>query len=457
MHSYRRILHEIASHQWAIIPRALKAILSAVDDVEIDGESLHLNTADDFEVLASSLGERVDGTRYARTSGSIGTLSIYGPIIPRASMMEKASGLVSIENLSRDFSALEADRSITDIVLVMDTPGGVVTGVSEFADMIAQSEKNVLSHIVGMAASAGYWIASSAKRVTSTNTGIAGSIGVVTTIIDDSKYLEKRGIKEFDIVSSQTPRKRTDLTTAEGRTELQNILDGIADVFINSVAKGRGVDVETVLKDFGQGAEFVASEGLRRKMLDEIVSTAGLFDSLRANNKSLFGVAATSDNPTINEPTTQESKKMAEKKTQVATAPVAPEPVVASQAVAPDLEKIKMEAANSERERLQAIEAIAGKFDKYDSRVQQKVRETIDSMKYDVGATEQSVSSAVFQVVVDVQHEIMSSISSARADLNEKVSQLPNAETPQVTDDPEQPDANVVSRIAAGINAVPGR
>jgi signal peptide peptidase SppA len=433
----------------------LKAILSAVDDVEIDGESLHLNTADDFEVLASSLGERVDGTRYARTSGSIGTLSIYGPIIPRASMMEKASGLVSIENLSRDFSALEADRSITDIVLVMDTPGGVVTGVSEFAEMISQSEKNVLSHIVGMAASAGYWIASSAKRVTSTNTGIAGSIGVVTTIIDDSKYLEKRGIKEFDIVSSQTPRKRTDLTTAEGRTELQNILDGIADVFINSVAKGRGVDVETVLKDFGQGAEFVASEGLRRKMLDEIVSTAGLFDSLKADNKSLFGVAATSDNPTENEPTTQE-REMANQEPAVAS-PVTPESVTASQAVAPDLEKIKTEAANAERERLQAIEAIAGKFKKYDSRVQAKVRETIDAMKYEAGATEESVMSAVFQAVVDAQHEIMSSVSNARNELNEQVAQLPNQDAPQSVEDPDKPDPTVVAEIVAGINSVPGR
>jgi hypothetical protein len=42
---------------------------------------------------------------------------------------------------------------------------------------------------------------------------------------------------------------------------------------IADVARGRGISIETVKKDFGQGLVVDAREALRKRMIDQIVAT----------------------------------------------------------------------------------------------------------------------------------------------------------------------------------------
>jgi ClpP class serine protease len=51
-------------------------------------------------------------------------------------------------------------------------------------------------------------------------TSLAGSIGVVKSIHDYTKAYEKMGITEIEIVSSQSPFKRYDPASKDGRTAM---------------------------------------------------------------------------------------------------------------------------------------------------------------------------------------------------------------------------------------------
>jgi ClpP class serine protease len=321
----------------------------------------------------------------------------------------------------------------------MDTPGGSVTGVSDFAQQVAASKKPLTAHVIGMAESAGYWIASQADRLTSVDTGTVGSIGVVAPIVDYSEAEEKRGIKSFDIVSKQSPRKRTDLKTAEGQKELQAILNGMADLFISAVASGRNVDTDKVLSDFGKGGSFVAADALKRGMIDEVVTTASLVSSLGDNNQSLYAGAAAEP-----QPKGEETMDVKEDKNVQATA------------TAPDLDKVKSDAIAAERERIQSIEAVKNDFSGDDQKIQAAVQAVIDEKKFDTNETAESVKIAVMQVALDAQREMIASAGNARRELATKLEVVPtgNDDSDELAkkEDPNaavQEDAEI---MAAGLN-----
>jgi len=268
-----KLLAEIERTQWAITDEALRGLLRAVEK-ELTAEDYALFHALDEvkkEALVSDLGERLPDTRAAHKQGKTGVLFIDGPIIPRASAITDASGLASIEGLTRDFRALEADDDIQHIVLAIDSPGGSVTGISDFTNLVKMSSKLTTAFVFGQALSAAYWIATGADRIVSVDTGLVGSLGVVLT---HTQQVDGETKREF--ISSQSPMKRPDANTDAGRASLQQIADDLGDVFISAVAENRNVDKKTVIKDFGKGAAVVARRALAAGMIDEIQS----FDSI---------------------------------------------------------------------------------------------------------------------------------------------------------------------------------
>lgn len=265
--NYPHIVAELERQQWAITERGLHGIAAAVT-VGLNVKNypdFHAMPEDQIFSLASYLGDQVSDTRLTRTAGNVGSLVINGPIVPRASALLESSGIVSIDRLTSEFKALESDASIDTILLVWDSPGGAVTGVSEFASLVKSSKKRVISYAYGMAASAAYWIASAADEFYAADTGLPGSIGVVQTlrIGSDSSVVVT--------TNSLSPNKRIDPSTEAGVAEVVKLLDQIADVFISTVATNRGVSKAKVISDFGKGAIVGA----------EAAKTAGMIDGIK--------------------------------------------------------------------------------------------------------------------------------------------------------------------------------
>ncbi len=199
-------------------------------------------------------------------------IPIYGAIVPRGSAyMSAISGdggnISTVEGISE---ALDQHANSEKIILDIDSPGGVVTGISELADKIYSMRPKVEAYVSGMAASAAYWLASAANKITMSDTAEVGSVGVVMSYTDYSELLAKMGIKIKDIISSNAPLKRVTPDTDDGLSYYQARIDEIASVFVDKIAKYRGVPSAFVLSNFGQGGLIGAKAALSSGMADQI-------------------------------------------------------------------------------------------------------------------------------------------------------------------------------------------
>lgn len=266
--------------KWAMLPGTLNSVISILErNSHAEFSDFHKASRDAY---VGDIGRAVQGTTFTSIVGNTGIITIDGPLIPRSGMMDAASTeLASYEGLSKEFLYLENNPEIANILLVLDTPGGSVSGVSEFASLIKNSTKNTQAFVIGMAASAGYWLCSAVDRIFSSNTGEVGSIGVVAAMRDTRERDKKDGVQTIEIVSSVSPFKRVDPLTDAGRTEIKRVIDDLGEIFVSTVASNRNVDRSTVIEKFGAGGMLVASSALNVGMIDEITT---LKDLLSKNN-----------------------------------------------------------------------------------------------------------------------------------------------------------------------------
>ncbi len=227
--------------------------------------------------LLSRTGSRIDGTRYAYREGRTAVFDVYGAIVPRANLFSEWSGGTSCELLARDVALAADSEEIDDLLFVIHSPGGEVTGVSELAALIRGITKPKRAYISGMGCSAAYWLASACDSITVADTALVGSIGVMAVYVDDSKALEDAGYERLTFVSSQSPRKNRDPKSAGGRADVQKRIDALAAVFVETVARNRNTDVATVLAKFGQGGVLVGTEAVKAGLVDRVGSYAAMF------------------------------------------------------------------------------------------------------------------------------------------------------------------------------------
>lgn len=286
-----RAMHALTAEPWAIRPDYLHVMagIAGMDrearaaNAETEGETWRKrDLAAIVGAFAGPTVRRMDGARYAMmTDAGVAILPVFGPIFPRANMMTEYSGGTSVAMLQNDYRLAQEAKDIHAIMLLMDTPGGAVSGINAFADVVyrGRSSKFTLAHVSGAAASAGYWIAASANEIATDKTGILGSIGVVAAI---PKQVQPDGSGEvvIEVVSSNAPNKRPDPTTDEGLTEIRTMLDALEAQFISDVARARGTTPTNVKQQFGAGGVCIGAEAVARGMADKVQSYDASYSQL---------------------------------------------------------------------------------------------------------------------------------------------------------------------------------
>ncbi len=277
------ILAAVRAQPWAIMPEYLAAIEAIAARLE-RGEAV-ATVADDghaerYAAFHAAAGGRVQGTRGAVfAADGIAMVPVFGPIFPRANMMTEVSGATSADMLGADLAALDAMKDVRRIMLVVDSPGGAVTGIARLAAQIGAMKTPVMAHVEGVAASAAYWLASQVREISLDPTAAVGSIGVVfQTSVQEAPGPDGR--RPVDIVSSNAPDKRADVTTAEGQASIRAMCDEIESVFIADVARGRGVTPATVIADFGNGGMKSGQAAKAAGMVDRVEYRAAALDRL---------------------------------------------------------------------------------------------------------------------------------------------------------------------------------
>lgn len=168
------------------------------------------------------------------------------------------------------------DSGVTKIVLNVNSPGGGTVGVIEASNAIfeARKVKEVIAVVNPEAASAGYWLASQAERVVAMESGWVGSVGAEVDYRSISGMLKQAGIDMAIIRSGVSPDKNiahpAEPIKDDAKAYLQDLCDYAADLFINHVARGRGVTASVVKANYGKGRMLFGSQAIEAGMIDEI-------------------------------------------------------------------------------------------------------------------------------------------------------------------------------------------
>jgi ClpP class serine protease len=281
------------THHPSALVALIRSQLWAIDPVWLDGiEAIALRAfeAGSLEALRSdghaesmaatlgavaAVGDRLPGSSFSTARDGAAVVPLFGVIAPRASLLDSSAGGTALDGFMRDLRVAQASQAIERIVMVVDSPGGTVSGLAEAAEAIRASAKPITAFVTGQAASAAYWLASSASRIVAERAAVVGNIGVV---ISQSRQVgpDQSGRIVREVVSSGAPNKRPDADTEEGRAALQAMVDAAEAVFVADVAKGRGVTPATVRNEYGRGAMLIASDALKAGMIDEIGTLEGV-------------------------------------------------------------------------------------------------------------------------------------------------------------------------------------
>ncbi len=223
-------------------------------------------------------------------TGAVAVLPIFGVIIPRADALSDMSGGSSLERASKRFHQALEDPAVGAIVLDIDSPGGSVYGVQEFAQEVyaARGRKKVIAVADALAASAAYWIGSAAEQFVVTPSGEVGSIGVVMMHVDWSENLKAEGIKVTYVHAGEhkVDGNAYEPLGDEARTFFQQRVDEYYDAFVGAVARNRGVSRAKVLKDFGQGRVYGADQAKEVGMIDRIAPLAEVIRGLQPRSRT---------------------------------------------------------------------------------------------------------------------------------------------------------------------------
>jgi len=176
------------------------------------------------------------------------------------------------------------DADVRGIALVIDSPGGMVSGCFDLVDKMFEirSAKPVQAFASDHAYSAAYAIASVAQNgITVTRTGGVGSVGVVTMHVDWSKWNENFGIG-ITYISAPKGGHKTDGNPDEPlsgdvKKRIQARIEALYDEFVSTVARNRDVDEQVVRET--KALTFTAKEALSNGMADSI----GSFDDAVAD------------------------------------------------------------------------------------------------------------------------------------------------------------------------------
>lgn len=253
-----RAFGKACSVAWAILPESLNTILEIASREHIP----------DFEAVEAIRSRRMENTESVETRNGVAIINVTGTIFRYADFFSDISGGANVTTLARDFNSALNDGSVNSILLNVDSPGGEVAGINEFAQMVfqARSKKLIVAYVDGMAASAAYWIASAADEIVTDATGIIGSIGVVAAVPNP----DVKSARDVQFVSSQSPKKRPNPNTESGRETIQAMVDDLAAVFIEAVARNRDVSLETVTSQFGQGGVMIGAKAVDAGLADRL-------------------------------------------------------------------------------------------------------------------------------------------------------------------------------------------
>lgn len=263
---YDHVLSFCLEHPWAVT-RSMRLVLANILARRLAGHA-----ADPAEIEAALVNRR--NLPQPKGDGAVAIIPVYGVIAPRLNMMSEMSGGTTFETLTAQLREAMGNKTITTVVFDIDSPGGNVAGMSEFAALVreARAKKPIIGQIQYTGASAAYDIAASCTKVYAAPSASVGSVGVFTIHEDLSKALEMEGVKVTYISAGKykVDGNETEPLGKDVAERWQAKVDHAYNRFLKDVSAGRGVALGDVAAGYGQGDTVTAPDALTLGMIDGI-------------------------------------------------------------------------------------------------------------------------------------------------------------------------------------------
>ena len=234
--------------------------------------------------------------------GDVGVIKISGSLVPGEAEWMRYYGVTGYDDIKAAFVQGIADKGAKSLMIYSDSGGGSVAGVEDAEQFIANVAKvKPLSAFSEFSASAAYWLTSVAGHITTSTTGINGSLGVIRVVTEYSKMFENDGITKTVMRAGRYKALGNpyEPLTDDGKAEIQSKLDDLYQVFIGTVARNRGTTEIIADQVMGQGREFLGKRGLDVGLVDAVGTFEEALAYARANRTTQarkptnFGMSAT--------------------------------------------------------------------------------------------------------------------------------------------------------------------
>lgn len=332
--------------EWAIAPEHIEQWLPVVDgifnsNIEFEKGEPVLPKVISVEAASGS------GKSSSKATGAknIQVITISGPVMKD----DQYCGPAGMRTMGNWIRNADNDPAVDGILLVIDSPGGTVAGTEELSTIIIGTKKPIVAFVEDLAASAGYWIGSSADEVIANNTTAqVGSIGVLMSFDDIIPALEKMGVKRHTVTAPQSTEKTAmfdKLRKGDYEEYKKTVLAPLADKFINTVKSNR----PDVKDEQLTGKVFFAKD-----VLGSMVDSIATFDQAL---QRVADLAAQSPSATLNLPNKTMSKteyKRLAKASGVEALESADDTINLTGDMAASVE-VALEAAENEQARLQGL------------------------------------------------------------------------------------------------------
>ena len=220
----------------------------------------------------------------ALASGSgpqIGVVEVRGAITDEEEGPSKSAGGASSGEVIKNLERFRKNDDIKAIVLRIDSPGGAVGTSQEIYEEVRRvaKQKKVVASMGNMAASGGYYIACACDFVMANPGTLTGSIGVISQFFEVKDFLDGWKVHEETIKSGKYKDIGSPFRTwsDEDRAYFQAIIDDVYGQFVQAVADGRKLPVETV-RELAQGKVYSGRQAKAVKLVDDL---GGLDDALK--------------------------------------------------------------------------------------------------------------------------------------------------------------------------------
>lgn len=182
--------------------------------------------------------------------GNVAVIDVFGVLAHRGGLQADSSYILGYDKLAKQIDAAINDAEVKAVLLQLDSPGGEVAGAFELAAQIREASqiKPIKAAVSSLSASAGYLLASAAQEIAISDTGMAGSIGVVMRHVDVSKMAADQGISVTHIYAGAQKIDGHQFASLsdEVKAKFQAEIDGLYTLFVDTVSAYRGLDVAAI-------------------------------------------------------------------------------------------------------------------------------------------------------------------------------------------------------------------